>query len=68
MAACFDPTERLFQSFAPLKEKDFWPFADFLMGSLKPVLVHLLNTLHKNPKEAEMTNGSDIMGVMLFSL
>ena len=35
VAACFDPAERLFQSFAPLKEKDFWPFTDFFMGSLK---------------------------------
>ena len=39
VAASFDPTERLFQSFAPLKEKDFWPFANFLMGSLKSVSV-----------------------------
>ena len=39
VAACFDPTERLFQSFTPLKEKDFWPFADFFMGSLKSVSV-----------------------------
>ena len=29
LAACFDPTERLCKSFAPLKEKHFWPFADF---------------------------------------
>ena len=33
VAACFVPTERQFQSFAPLKEKHFWPFVDFLMGA-----------------------------------
>ena len=32
---CGDPTERLFQCFAPQKEKHFWSFADFLIGSLK---------------------------------
>ena len=37
MTACFDPADRLFQSFAFLEEKHLWPFADFLMKSFKSV-------------------------------
>ena len=36
-AACLQLTERLFQSFAPLNEKDFLPFSVPIFGNLRSV-------------------------------
>ena len=35
VAACLQLAERLFQSFAPLNEKDFLPFSVRLFGNLR---------------------------------
>ena len=36
-AACLQLAERLFQSFAPLNEKDFLPFSVLFLGNLRSV-------------------------------
>ena len=37
VTACLDLAERLFQYFAPLNEKHFWPFAVLNSGNFKSV-------------------------------